>query len=428
MNAPPGKPGLLSLPVILPVIANQRWSCHSCGNCCRTLVGHLFDVERERIDEQGWEKDLGMVPYVRVGRSWMLNKRPDGACVFLDDNNRCKIHAKYGEAAKPLACRIFPFSVRPLARGWQVSFRFDCPSAASSMGQPLQHHRGLLQELVQQLDQAVHGTGSVQLQRGVVATVEEAEMVTARFAALIARARGSLKSRVIGAAGVSATLQQASLRSVRGPRLGELMDLLFRALPQGDAVSVEPSTRKQRGMLRQLAFAHAEHVSLAELRGGIVAGARKRWQQFRSARRFLVGRGLVPPLPGMTKETTFAAVEAVRPANNDREKVEDLLRRYVAARLQGQSVFGEGYYGWPTFAGLNALWLSVAAVGWLARHEAACHGRTELTFDDAARAVGVVDRAATRLPSLGTRGERARVAYLCEDEGVARLLHDSFPV
>ena len=37
-------------------------------------------------------------------RSLMLKSRPDGACVYLTDNNRCLIHA-----VKPGKCRTFPF-------------------------------------------------------------------------------------------------------------------------------------------------------------------------------------------------------------------------------------------------------------------------------------------------------------------------------
>ena len=87
-----------------------------------------------------------------------------------------------------------------------------------------------------------------------------------------------------------------------------------------------------------------------------------------------------------------------------------------------QSVFGSGYYGWSVFAGLAALWLSVAAAGWLAQYQVACDGRTSLTVQDVIHALGVVDRAATRAPSLGTVAERVRVSYLLRDDGVARLL------
>lgn len=38
-------------------------------------------------------------------RGLMLKSRPDGACVYLTDDNRCRIHT-----VKPDKCRTFPFA------------------------------------------------------------------------------------------------------------------------------------------------------------------------------------------------------------------------------------------------------------------------------------------------------------------------------
>ncbi len=414
-----------TLPVIMPVVEGQRWSCHSCGNCCRTLVGHLTDAERMRLDEQEWSKKLGAAVYVRAGREWALNKQADGACVFLDEHNRCRIHAEYGEAAKPLACRIFPFSVRPTRAGWQASLRFDCPSVTSSKGQPITQHRRWLSELVGELEgRHEHRAEIVWLQRGVRASDEEVALLLTRLLDWLADARRSMPDRLVGAACLTATLERAKLRNVRGARFAELLGLLMESLPAECRSEVTSATDKQRAMLRQYAFAHAEHVSLAELRGGLGERWSKRWRQLRSARQFLRGEGLAPPLPGFPGAVPFDMISRVAPAAERAPEIEDLLRRYLTARLAGRTVFGDGFYGWPVFRGLAACWLSVAAAGWLARYAAAAAGRNALTFEDAAFALGVVDRAATRLPALGTFAERTRIGYLLDDDGVARLLRE----
>jgi len=175
-------------------------------------------------------------------------------------------------------------------------------------------------------------------------------------------------------------------------------------------------------MLRQYSFAHAEHVSLAEMRSGLGGRWAKRWQQLHSAKQFLRGEGVVPNLPGFDTQVTFESVEAVGPAVERREEIGDLTRRYLSARIEGRTVFGGGFYGWSVFAGLGALWLSTAAAGWLARYHAAVERRTSISFEDYALALGIVDRAATRLPALGTMTEKARVSYLMGDDGLARLM------
>ena len=385
----------------------------------------MFDEDRQRIDRQGWENLLRVPPYVRIGRRYVLNKRPDGTCVFLDEHTRCMIHAKFGEAAKPLACRIYPFSVRAVQHGWRASLRFDCPSMAASQGQPISQHRIWLGEAVANLAHKSPGQPDVaNLQRRRRASIEEIDLILSRYTRWFKNQDRPMLERLIGATRITATLRQATLQKIRDARLAELLDLLFKALPAECATTPAPSSPRQRAMLRQLAFAHAEHVTLSERRSGLGNRLGKRWQQLRRARGFLKGEGAVPPLPGFDREVSFEAVESVRPAAERRDEIADLLGRYLTARLEGRSVFGDGYYGWPVLSGLTALWLSVAAAGFLGRYIAATAERTSLGFEDVAQALGMVDRAATRLPSLGTTAERARAMFLAGDDGVARLLHD----
>lgn len=412
----------VSLPVLMPRIPDQRWSCHSCSDCCRTLVVHLFEDECERIDSQGWAEKLGVAPYVRAGRNRALNKRADGACVFLDEGNRCKIHAEYGEGAKPLACRIFPFSVRPMGNGWQASLRFDCPSVVASKGQPIGQHRSWLTDLVKKLGHETPPEEQPLLQRGIRATTDEVNAIITRFRRCLRSGELSMTQRLVGAARITTTLDSASFAKVRGSCFAELLDVLFGALPSECQTEPDSPTRRQCGMLRQAAFAHAEHVTLTEMRAGVFGRLSKRWYQLRCARRFRIGKGPVPQLPGFEGSTTFEVVESVERPTEQNAKIDELLQRYLMARLESRSVFGLGYYGWPVIRGLGALWLSVAAIGWLARYSAALKGAGSVAFEDVGRAVGIVDRAASRLPALGTVAERMRSAYLLRDDGVARLL------
>ena len=52
----------------------------------------------------------------------------DDACVFLNEQGKCRIHAKFGGPAKPLACQVYPFTLNPAGDHWQVGIRFACPS------------------------------------------------------------------------------------------------------------------------------------------------------------------------------------------------------------------------------------------------------------------------------------------------------------
>ena len=122
----------------LPVL--QNWDCHSCGDCCRSYAVPVTAEERRRIEAQGWEAlpEFKGVPYfVRRRGEFYLNHRADGGCVFLGADNLCRIHGKFGSAAKPLACRIYPFLLVPAGDHWNLGLRLACPSAAENKGRPL---------------------------------------------------------------------------------------------------------------------------------------------------------------------------------------------------------------------------------------------------------------------------------------------------
>jgi len=246
--------------------------------------------------------------------------------------------------------------------------------------------------------------------------------MTQRVSSWLSEATIPMPERVVGVARLLTMLSQAKLKNVRGSRFAELLDILIQTIRSDSKNEIATPTGRQRGMLRQVVLAHAEHVTLAELRSGIVGNLRQRWHQLGAARRMLAGCGDAPPLPGIANSVSFERIEQVAPADGDAQRIDDLLRRYFAARIEGGSIFGEGYYGWPVLDGFAALSLSVAAVGWLARYLAAADGADRLQFPYAATALGMVDRAATRLPALGTWAERNRIVYLRMDDGIARLL------
>src|SRR2546425_7637363 len=50
--------------------------------------------------------------------------------------------SKFGSAAKPLACRVYPFMLVPAGDHWRIGLRFACPEAAAGRGRPLGQHIG----------------------------------------------------------------------------------------------------------------------------------------------------------------------------------------------------------------------------------------------------------------------------------------------
>lgn len=87
----------------------MKFVCLRCGACCRIPDGicRVSDAEIARIAAfLGLREDVFIARETEVApdrRSLMLRNTPDGACVWLDADNRCKIHP-----VKPDKCRTFP--------------------------------------------------------------------------------------------------------------------------------------------------------------------------------------------------------------------------------------------------------------------------------------------------------------------------------
>ena len=70
-------------------------------------------------------------------------------CVFLTAEKRCRIHELYGEAAKPLLCRLFPFQLTPLDGYANATLRRHCPAAAADLGRTMEEHLPAVRELAE---------------------------------------------------------------------------------------------------------------------------------------------------------------------------------------------------------------------------------------------------------------------------------------
>ena len=87
-----------------------EFMCRRCGACCRIPDGicRVSDAEISRISAfLGMEETdfISMETEVAPDRkSLMLRNTPTGACVWLDEESRCRIHP-----VKPDKCRTFPF-------------------------------------------------------------------------------------------------------------------------------------------------------------------------------------------------------------------------------------------------------------------------------------------------------------------------------
>ena len=108
-------------PRVVISLGSSFHKCEAAGRCCQNiLLGPLRDAyvtELRKIHSQLAQnndalKDVEPVQKLTIGgeEGWYLNRK-DNVCIYYDTDQLCMIHKEFGEAEKPIACRLFPWVV-----------------------------------------------------------------------------------------------------------------------------------------------------------------------------------------------------------------------------------------------------------------------------------------------------------------------------
>jgi lysine-N-methylase len=412
----------------------QNWDCGGCTACCRQYHVSVTADEKKRIEAQGWgaEPDLaGERLFAKAGgwfsSEYRLNQRPDGACVFLGPDNRCRIHVRHGSAAKPLACRIYPYSLVPAGDHWKLGLRFACPSAAADAGRPLADHLGEAREYAAVLE-ANSGTAAIAappppLQGKQVVTWADLGRITAAVSKMLAADEDTIERRWRKVLFVGSMLRASRFdghgdpkKVVTGGRLSELLHML--GLAAEDETPPDPAEVPRPGwvgrvVFRALAAVYARKDTGPD-RGPAQASAAGR---LLSAMRFATGTGAVPRTHAAVPAATFAAADQPLPELSD--AAESLLTRWCRVKVESGQFCGPTNFGLPVWDGLESLAVAFASALWLARVLAA-DGRSA----DAAvtQAVRIVDDNFGFNPLLGRARQKAGLRLLASKGELPRLV------
>jgi len=127
----------------LRIDPEQRFACSQCGRCCHRFDVIISSAEVDNYRRHGataWFRDDDgdsgepFEPVPALPGFHRIRKRADGACGFLSDASRCRIHEELGATKKPLTCRVFPYSFYPTADGVAVKASFGCPTIVANTG------------------------------------------------------------------------------------------------------------------------------------------------------------------------------------------------------------------------------------------------------------------------------------------------------
>ena len=400
----------------IPAIAN--WNCHGCTDCCRGMfLVPLKPADRIRIEQQGWTTADGVDParMFQTGRGQTcLAHNSEGACVFLDPQGRCRIHAKFGEAAKPLACRLYPLVIHPAGKKLVVGLCHSCPSAVANQGKPLAEQAALVRQLA---GQVVPENYQDIAPAPVLATAGEWPDLL-RFVhwldVSLAPADVPVALKLLRALHWLRAVERGCLDQITGDSADEILAALTGSVatkvPALPARTEKPS-RFGRLFLRLTVLEHARRVRVTDdqARGAL------RWRMLLAAVRFARSGGSTPALDDELKRIPFAAIESefgpLPPA------AEALLARYFRVKIQSLHFCGRAFHDRPLIEGFRHLALLYPVIVWLARWQAAGAGRTAVTEGDIGRAIARVDYHHGFSPYLPWRTrllqQRDDIARLC---------------
>jgi len=382
----------------------QNWSCHGCSDCCRgNLLISLSPEERERIEKQNWTAADGVDPdkmIVSEVGGWRLGHQPDGACMFLDAAGRCRIHAKFGESAKPLACRLYPFIVHPAGKKLLVGMRFSCPSAVANRGRPMAEQGVDVQKLAR-LFLPEHYDKVPPPPVASAPVADWADLL--RFVhwldtTLAMDAPVALK--LLRALHWLGKIEQGHFEHISGEGADDIVEVLVHSaaekLPQLPAQPEKPSGFG-RLFLRLLVLEHARTASLKDCD----VRSSYRWKMLVAAVRFMSSSGHTPALRDGLKRVRFSDIEkSFGPLSAASEA---LLTRYFRVKIQSLQFCGVAFYNCSLVEGFRNLALMYPVIVWLARWLAVSDGRTTLTDADVQRAVTLVDYQYSFAPYLSWR-------------------------
>lgn len=411
----------------LPTI--QNWSCHNCGGCCKQHAIYITEEERQRIDKQNWSADDEFPkdqPIIVEEKSWFgkprhrLAHQADGSCAFLMENGYCRIHAKHGENAKPLACRIYPYAFHPAGNKIAVSLRFSCPSITSNLGKTCQENRSDILTLANAAIPKSHQKfDAPEIHPGQRVSWDDYLLIVNRLDAGLAETDKPFTTRLLRILGWLAFLNEAKFEKIQGERLAELLALIETATSEQDFETLtniqEPPAMAQT-QFRLLVAQYARKDTFAEDQMSWSA----RWKLLHSATKFAGGRGEAPPMQEFFQPVPFTKLQS--PGDGLSEHADELLTRLFRVKTQGLHFCGPAYYDVPLIEGFQSLALMFPAVVFLARWLAFSDGRDSITDADFELAVNIADHHHGYSPAFGTTGFRRRVRMLAKNGDLLKIV------
>jgi lysine-N-methylase len=373
------------------------FTCSECGDCCRSLDVAVGPAERRALEGLDWtgrvERLVSGPATVPVrdqsGIGCRLPRHDDGACTYLGDDGRCLIHRHFGAEAKPLACRLYPFSFHQFGQGYAVDCSFSCRALSRGEGKPLKNYRSEWSELVDA------GAASPQLRYRLASKTKLSLEMAATFQTFLKRFLGdrslSIPQRI------RRCLQFTTLATSgdpEGPSAAVLRDAIAKGLLEKEAEgwASDEMDRTQEAIFFQWLFLALNPPPANMDRLPKPDKDRAARQRVLAANSYRQDDGR-PWVDNNELEISFATVLAVDSTWLDAEAASELLERFLLAKVSGQRFLLAGQDALPFTEAVPKFFLCYPMVAWTAKALAASRGEEAVEPADLIQAIRLVDRS-----------------------------------
>ena len=402
----------------LVVLEGEKFSCHSCTNCCRDWHVELMPGEAERIVKLKWDTGdplSGGKPLLEhAGRSFLAHKE-NGACRFLNETNgRCRIHEKFGMQAKPAGCRLFPFQITPTFKGEaSVTARFDCPTVRKNEGSPHESSLPELRRLAGEVGVS-DGEGFDDLTRCLL----DREQITGvtDFVLTLMGAFARDDQRAVFIFVVCDWLHATDVRELTRPALVEAYPRLIEEMERLTSGPVRPPAWIHRLAFRSL-------LSLYLRRDEDVLNNRaSRLSRTLATAAVVLGGGSFQKLGLSHPAGRVRDARLFSPSHFPHNPaVFPLFWRVIKVRLESYQFMGRGNHGRNFLEGLRSLALLYPLVMATAKYRAASRGGEALETQDVEYGVATIEHSFGRMPILNEPLARQLLSVLMERDAFVRL-------
>lgn len=394
------------MPQKIDITSRLNYTCIQCGLCCtrKWYVG-LTPEEIEKLKKLKWDNDHRPEydsPSITFGGGLHLAHRENGSCIYFDpEKMNCRIHAKFGEAAKPIGCRVYPLTIHPTFENHlSASLRFDCPAVKEQQGPKLTKQQ---KEVVKTADL---------LKFPPYFDTDDLSQLSPKTVKLIVDGALKIAEKKEYAPEMRMLALSDFIKRLEGLGISFLNDeaTMEEIMPSFIDRSLKNVVEKRFKKVKAFsAAAFRVWLSVLFRRDEVIVTLPfpTRLKRHAALWSILIGKGNFHALGMEHPDFPLAQMQLFDDRKNrDKETAEGLLEtwdcywKFLTSKLETMQFFGSAYYGAPFFKGLKGLLHTYPLVLGASLVHMNSEKRNNLTAEDVKYGVSAIDHGWGRLPAF----------------------------